>query len=435
MTKRLSAMALAGQSLEELVILPTITRQMDDHTKKTLQNNTQSPVVVYQRGGNLTKIHRYFPRTISIDNPDLFKSTQKRKRRIYVDRHALRAWKLIEDDENYPTIQNETASHEECILMSSWQTDSYPSCNSIHEQDVYSKARNDDFYYVASGGYNDVFRIYDRGNATTGLNPELALKILSPGKKHRAGIPHKTEYSQSNFDIVRQDALVLERLTRSSNVLPLYGYCGFSVAVPYADGGTLGSILTSEWSRGKKGWKNNITSATRLKYAAEAAKGLADIHDIGVVHADLTIKQYLVRDGTLQLGDFNRGIYMRRNSTAPETACTFQMTNNYGTTRAPEEYLHKLQTSAVDVWSLGSILYQLLTGGKVWGKTKKKEAQEAVIQGIHPEIHHTILNSSDPVDKILKKALDMCYIYEPSQRATAREVASLLRKGVEELTT
>ena len=89
----------------------------------------------------------------------------------------------------------------------------------------------------------------------------------------------------------------------------------------------------------------------------------------------------------------------------------------------------------MDVWSLGSIIYHLLTGKKVWSEYSKNKAQESVIMGKLPKISKSIQNSTDPVDILLKKAMDMCYIYEPSQRATARKVATFLDNGWKEFGT
>ena len=438
--------ALSKDSVEDAVTFPTFDEKDDDDSidssvvQQQYTQHAQHVQHVYTETYTLPSANTStrHPRIINVDGAaiTIFTPDEKRKeRKIYIDRHTLKAWRQVEDDTNYPIT--EEAFPEECIQMSSWQSDSYPNCNFIHDMDLYTKLLSDDYRYIASGGFNDVFRIsHNKRYSLDGLDSEaLALKVLSPGKKHRAKIPNKLEYSEKHFDIVRQDALVLERLTKSSNVLPLYGYCGFTVAIPWSTGGTLASRLSSssEWSKGKKAWKN-ITSTTRLKYAVDAANALAEIHDLGVVHADLTINQYLIdQHETLQLGDFNRGIYLRENITAPGSECTFLMTENYGTTRAPEEYMHKPQTKAVDIWSLGSILYHLLTGNKVWGQTKKNRAQEAVALGKLPEIDQTILNSADPVDKILKQALDMCYVYDANKRSTAREVASFLQQGLEAL--
>jgi len=171
-----------------------------------------------------------------------------------------------------------------------------------------------------------------------------------------------------------------------------------------------------------------------LRYAADAAKGLADMHSINVVHADLTIKQYLVVEGRVSLADFNLGVFLKRNSTDPSRACTFKLPFHYGVVRAPEEYRNKGNiteplTKAIDVFSLGSILYNLLTGNKVWSGMKKGRAQESVANGIRPRISSSIVNSTDPVDQILMRAIDMCYVYDPKERPTAREVADFLHRG------
>ncbi|KAL9179449.1 hypothetical protein ACHAXT_008739 [Thalassiosira profunda] len=421
------------EMVEEAAILPNIVRarpslQRDAASdapsgvhRPTIQNQDEMTRRRRRRRYGDTNAVHYHPRTIYSDGTPLSDDEHKSKkeRHIHIERNVLKNREHIKNDANY--LSDEASpSREECVPMAEWQSHSYPNCNYIHEVDMQRKTYTGEFFLVASGGFNDVFRVDDEIT--------LALKILRPGKKHLPGVPNKWDYTTGNYDIVRRDALVSERLTSSSHVLPIYSYCGFSEVVPWADGGTLPDALQSQWSRGVKDWKN-ITSAVRLKYAVDAAAALADLHYLGVVHADLTVKQYMIGDGRLQLGDFNRGIFLERNATAPDTACTFQMTDNYGTTRAPEEYKHEPQTIAVDVWSLGSIIFHLLTGRKVWDKTKKNEAQEAVVGGLLPEIDATIVNASDPVNGVLMKALDMCWVYEPSKRATAREVASFLQES------
>ena len=45
------------------------------------------------------------------------------------------------------------------------------------------------------------------------------------------------------------------------------------------------------------------------------------------------------------LGDFNRGRFLRRNSTAPDTACPYTIGKNDAAFRSPEEYEYLPQTS------------------------------------------------------------------------------------------
>lgn len=55
---------------------------------------------------------------------------------------------------------------------------------------------------MAQGGYNDIFWINEKDKSK---DPELIMKILQYG----------TDYSDRNFDRVRRDGLILERLTKS----------------------------------------------------------------------------------------------------------------------------------------------------------------------------------------------------------------------------
>ena len=221
---------------------------------------------------------------------------------------------------------------------------------------------------------------------------------------------------------------------RSVAVLDSYGFCGFEVLTPYADGGTFDRRMR-QWKRGEL----TPSSKTRLRYAVETAAGLAAVHDIdgeglsSVTHGDLKGGQYLFVNGTIVLADFNRGRFLRRNATAPATACAYTIGVNDAAFRSPEEYRYRSQTSAIDVWALGSLLYQILTGEEAWTRVDTKTAQKYVRRGRLPVIEDKFLASRHPVDVALREAIGMCYVYDPEERATAAEVAAYLREKFAEV--
>lgn len=141
----------------------------------------------------------------------------------------------------------------------------------------------------------------------------------------------------------------------------------------------------------------------------------------------------MLLNGVIKLGDFNRGRFLRRNATAPSTACTYTIGKNDAAFRSPEEYEYLPQTSAIDVYALGSILYEILTGKEVWYDTDTKKAQKRIRKGEQPKIPEELLESKHPVDMALKHAISMCYVFDPPKRAKSQDVSSFLQQKLSEL--
>lgn len=95
-----------------------------------------------------------------------------------------------------------------------------------------------------------------------------------------------------------------------------------------------------------------------IDIAQQIMKGVFAVHSVGVVHRDLKPANIIVAsDGTLKLTDFG----IARSDAAPQTLAAADV---LGTVRylAPEVLRGEMATSAADLYSLGVVLFELLTG-------------------------------------------------------------------------
>ena len=93
------------------------------------------------------------------------------------------------------------------------------------------------------------------------------------------------------------------------------------------------------------------------------------------------------------------------------------------------------ETEKIDVFSLGNVLYFLLTGKEPFQDemSTPEDAIEFIKNGGRVSISEEIHSSTHPFDTTMLTALNMCFVYNPMERATAREVANLFRQAIEEL--
>ncbi|CAA9410942.1 MAG: Serine/threonine protein kinase [uncultured Rubrobacteraceae bacterium] len=191
---------------------------------------------------------------------------------------------------------------------------------------------------LGSGGMAEVFLAHD-----SVLDRDVALKVL------------RTQY--------RGDEEFYERFGREArnaaslshpNIVPIFdrgetpdGTC--YIAMEYVSGGTL-----KEWldERGP------MEPQRALAVTAQVAEALWAAHDRGMVHRDIKPQNILVTDmGHLKVTDF--GI------ARAASAATISATNAvFGTAGylSPEQALGEPATPRSDLYSLGIVLYEMLTG-------------------------------------------------------------------------
>jgi serine/threonine-protein kinase len=117
------------------------------------------------------------------------------------------------------------------------------------------------------------------------------------------------------------------------------------IVMEYVPGKTLAELGRVDWEEA-------------VELAVQACRGLAHAHAAGLVHRDVKPQNLLLRDdGTVKVADF--GI-----ARAAETTALTQVGTVLGTAAylSPEQALGEEVAAAADVYSLGAVLYELLTG-------------------------------------------------------------------------
>jgi len=171
------------------------------------------------------------------------------------------------------------------------------------------------------------------------------------------------------------------------------------IVMEHVDGASLAEVVAD---------RGRLAPDEAAALAIQACHGLAHAHAHGLVHRDVKPQNLLLReDGTLKVADF--GIARGAEARALTQAGTVLGTAAY---LSPEQAAGEEVTSAADVYSLGAVLYELLTGRPPYELVSltdlaEKQAAGAITPigelapGVPPHIENAVLRSlaRDPASR------------------------------------
>ena len=251
---------------------------------------------------------------------------------------------------------------------------------------------------LGQGGMATIYHAMD-----TQLGREVAVKVLRPEYLR------DPDFS-SRFRQEAQNAASLSH----PNVVTVYDYgedpSGPYIVMEYVDGEDLATIL-----------RNNgpLPPTQTARIGAAVAKALAAAHARGIVHRDVKPGNVLIgRDGRVKVVDFGiaRAI-AEAQMTLPGT--TLGSVHYF----SPEQARGEPATSASDIYSLGIVLYEMLTGKRPWEGDSAAAVALARLSGPIPD--PTLARPSTPADLalVVRTALAL----DPDDRyATATALAEAL---------
>ncbi len=188
------------------------------------------------------------------------------------------------------------------------------------------------------------------------------------------------------------------------------------IVMEYVPGETVADLLAR---------RTKVSPAEAVALVADACDGLQHAHEHGLVHRDVKPQNLLVReDGCVKVTDL--GIARTADSTRLTQHGTILGTAAY---LSPEQAAGKEVTAAADLYSLGAVLYELLTGRTPYEFSSLAElaAKQSSGEIVPPrDLDPTI---SDRLEAVVMR----CLARDPSFRPdSATELAAELRAALDD---
>jgi serine/threonine protein kinase len=247
---------------------------------------------------------------------------------------------------------------------------------------------------VGEGGMGVVYKARD-----TQLDRLVAIKVLPADKV--ANHDRKLRFVQ--------EAKAASALNHP-NIIHIYDISSSGdtdfIAMEFVAGKTLHQLIG----------KNDLSLRDTLKYSIQIADALARAHSAGIVHRDLKPANIIIdEDGRVKLLDF--GLAKLTEKTVDSEAATATMTAEdaplteegsiVGTVAymSPEQAEGRKVDARSDIFSFGSVLYEMVTGRRPFEGATKMSTISAILQKEPPPPGGLVPNLPAELEKIILRCL------------------------------
>jgi eukaryotic-like serine/threonine-protein kinase len=260
---------------------------------------------------------------------------------------------------------------------------------------------------IGAGGMGEVYRARD-----SRLGREVAVKVLPE---------HLADDSQalSRFESESKAVAALSH----PNILVLFDV-GEHEGIRYAVTELLaGETLRDRLSRSPISWRKTVELGVAL------AEGLAAAHSKEIIHRDIKPANiFLTADGQVKILDFGLARWQEPKSIQDETVTLDETQAGavLGTVgyMSPEQVRGEKAGAPSDIFSLGCVLYEAVTGRRAFPGKSAGDTMAAILKDDPP----AIADSGRQAPSELERVIDRCLAKNPAQRFhSAHDLAFALR--------
>jgi Tol biopolymer transport system component/tRNA A-37 threonylcarbamoyl transferase component Bud32 len=249
---------------------------------------------------------------------------------------------------------------------------------------------------LGAGGMGEVYRARD-----SKLDREVALKVL----------PEKLAQDADALARFEREAKAVAALSHP-NILAIHDF-GRHDGVAFAVMELLeGQTLRERLDEGR------LPVRKAIDYAVQVANGLAAAHEKGIVHRDLKPENlFVTKDGRVKILDFGLAKVVAPSSEethSPTVVAATEPGSVMGTVgyMSPEQVRGKTADHRSDIFSFGSILYEMLTGRRAFRGDSAAETMAAIAQTDPPELESANATLPPGLGPVVRHCLEK----SPSER-------------------
>jgi eukaryotic-like serine/threonine-protein kinase len=253
---------------------------------------------------------------------------------------------------------------------------------------------------LGAGGMGEVYRARD-----TRLGREVAVKVL----------PASFSSDADRLRRFEQEARAASQLNHP-NIVTVHDF-GTHDGAPYV----VQELLEGETLR-ERLREGGVSPRKTVEYGIQIANGLAAASEKGIVHRDLKPENvFITTDERVKILDFGLAKLVQ-----PEMSASGQVSSLPTTPRmtdpglvlgtvgymSPEQVRGKAVDHRSDIFALGTILYELLSGQSAFRRESTADTMSAILKEDPPELTATNTKISPALDRVVRR----CFEKKPEQR-------------------